>query len=181
MFPNSGAVGFAWASFRVSHSVCGLPRSYMPAGDWTEYAINNLDKDAAREKLIQNPRHIKLAQACQWLERNAAHVSKIRKQFGLEGLGAEEEIAAADVAVKDAKQVAVVCLILRLVLGCASSSPLDTADARGQAVAQLKGQIAHLPVEDASNAMLEKYIAEGTAAHWRSFAPIDKPGAAIRP
>ena len=40
---------------------------------------------------------------------------------------------------------------------------LDTADARGQAVAQLKGQITQLPVEDASNAMLEKYIAEGTA------------------
>ena len=56
-----------------------------------------------------------------------------------------------------------VCLILGLVLGCAKSKPLGTADARGQAVAQLKGQITQLPVEDASNAMLEKYIAEGTA------------------
>ena len=133
----------------------------MPAGKWTEYAIHNLDKDAAREKLIQNPRHIKLAQACQWLERNAAHVSKIRKEFGLKE--EEEEIAAADVAVKDAKQVVAVCLILGLVLGCAKSKPLDTADARGQAVAQLKGEITQLPVEDASNAMLEKCIAEGTA------------------
>ena len=93
----------------------------MPAGAWTEYAVSKLDKDAAFEKLAQNPSHVKLAQACQWLERNAAHVSKIRKQFGLEGLG--EEIAAADVAVKDAKQVVAVCLILRLVLGCANSSP----------------------------------------------------------
>ena len=133
----------------------------MPAGKWTEYAIHKLDKDAEREQLIQNPRHIKLAQACQWLERNAAHVSKIRKQLGLEAPA--QEIAAADVAVKDAKQVVAVCLILGLVLGCAKSRPLDTADARGQAVAQLKGQITQLPVEDASNAMLEKYIAEGTA------------------
>ena len=135
----------------------------MPAGKWTEYAIHKLDKDAVREKLIQNPHHIKLAQACQWLERNAAHASKIRNEFGLQE--EEEEIAAADVAVKDAKQVVAVCLILGLVLGCAKSKPLDTADARGQAVAQLKGQITQLPVEDASNAMLEKYIAEGTAAH----------------
>ena len=134
----------------------------MPAGKWTEYAIHNLDKDAAREKLIQNPRHIKLAQACQWLERNAAHVSNIRNQFGLKGLGEEEEIAAADVAVKDAKQVVAVCLILGLVLGCSKYKPLDTADARGQAVAQLKGQTTQLPVEDASNAMLEMYIADGT-------------------
>ena len=52
----------------------------MPAGEWTAYAIHKLDKDAAREKLIQNPRHIKLAQACQWLERNAAQVSKLRKK-----------------------------------------------------------------------------------------------------
>ena len=133
----------------------------MPAGKWTAYAIHNLDKDAAREKLIHNPRHIKLAQACQWLERNAAHTSKIRKEFGLQE--EEEEIAAADVAVKDAKQVVAVCLILGLVLGCSKSKPLDTADARGQAVAQLKGQITQLPVEDASNAMLEKYITEGTA------------------
>ena len=135
----------------------------MPAGAWKEYAVSKLDKDAALEKLVQNPRHVKLAQACQWLERNAAHASKIRKQIGLEGLGEEEEIAAADVAVKDAKQVVVVCLILRLVLGCANSSPLDTADARGQAVAQLKGQIAELPVDDASNELLETFIAEGTA------------------
>ena len=135
----------------------------MPAGKWTEYAVHNLDKDAAREKLIQHPRHVKLAQACQWLERNAAQVSKIRNKFGPKGLGEEEVIAAADVAVKDAKQVVAVCLILRLVLGCANSSPLDTADARGQAVAQLKGQIKQLPVEGASNAMLDKYIAEGTA------------------
>ena len=134
----------------------------MPAGEWTKYAISDTDKDAALEKLIQNPRHIKLAQACQWLERNAANVSKIRNKFGLEPLG--EEIAAA-AAVKDAKQVVALCLILRLVLGSSSdSSPLDTADARGQAVAQLKGQIAQLPVDDASNAMLEKYIAEGIAA-----------------
>ena len=100
----------------------------MPAGEWTEYAINNLDKDAAREKLIQNPRHVKLAQACQWLERNAAQVSKIRTQFDLQGLGEEEVVAAADVAVKDAKQVVAVCLILGLVLGCAKPRPLDTAD-----------------------------------------------------
>ena len=133
----------------------------MPAGECTVYAINNLDKDAAREKLIQNPRHVKLAQACQWLERNAAHASKIRKEFGLQE--EEEEIAAADVAVKDAKHVVAVCLVLGLALGCSKSKPLDTADARGQAVAQLKGQITQLPVEDASNAMLEKYIAEGTA------------------
>ena len=135
----------------------------MPAGQWKEYAINNLDRDAAVEKLIQNPRHIKLAQACQWLERNTAHVSKIRKKLGLEALGAE--ITAADEAVKDAKQVVALALILRLVLGCnANSSTLDTADARGQAVAQLKGQIAFLPVDKASSAMLEKFIAEGTAA-----------------
>ena len=63
----------------------------------------------------------------------------------------------------NAKQVVALALILRLVLGRSNSSPLDTADARGQAVAQLKGQITQLPVEDASNAMLEKYIAEGTA------------------
>ena len=133
----------------------------MPAGQWQESAIHNLDKDAAREKLIQNPRHIKLAQACQWLERNAAHAIKIRNKFGLQD--EEKDIAAADVAVKDAKQVVAVCLILGLVLGCAKSKPLDTADARGQAVAQLKGQITQLPVKDASNAVLEKYIAEGTA------------------
>ena len=66
-------------------------------------------------------------------------------------------------AIKDAKQVVALALILRLVLGCANSSPLDTADARGQAVAQLKGQIAQLPVDDASSALLEKFIAEGTA------------------
>ena len=94
------------------------------------------------------------------LSKLAAHVSKIRKKLGLEALG--EEIAAADVAVKDAKQVVAVCLILRLVL-CVNSSPLNTADARGQAVAQLKGQIAQLPVDDASSALLEKFIAEGTA------------------
>ena len=134
----------------------------MPAGEWKEYAINNLDKGAAIEKLIENPRHIKMAQACQWLERNAAHVSKIRKKLGLKALG--EEITATDVAVKDAKQVVALALILRLVLGCnANSGPLD-ADARGQVVAQLKGQIAQLPVDDASNAMLEKYFAEGTAS-----------------
>ena len=124
----------------------------MPAGEWTEYAMHNLGKDAARETLNQTPHHIKLAQACQWLERNAAHVSKHRKQFSLKE--EEHEIAAADVAVKDAKQVVAVCLILRLVLGCANSSPLDTADARGQAAAQLKGPITQLPDEDASNAML---------------------------
>ena len=86
--------------------------------------------------------------------------ARFANKFDLKALG--EEIAAADVAVKDAKQVVAVCLILRLVL-CVNSSPLNTADARGQAVAQLKGQIAQLPVDDASSAMLEKYIAEGTA------------------
>ena len=135
----------------------------MPAGEWKEYAINNLDRDAAVEKLIQNPRHIKLAQACQWLERNTAHVSKIRTKLGLEALGAK--ITAADEAVKDAKQVVALALILRLVLGCnANSSTLDTADARGLVVAQLKGQIVFLPVDKASSAMLEKFIAEGTAS-----------------
>jgi hypothetical protein len=133
----------------------------MPAGEWKEYAIKNLDKDAATEKLVHNPRHIKMAQACEWLERNAARVSNIRKKLGLKALG--EDITATDVAVKDAKQVVALALILRLVLGCnANSGPLD-ADARGQVVAQLKGQIAQLPVDDASNAMLEKYLAEGTA------------------
>ena len=136
-------------------------RSYMPAGAWKEYAVSKLDKDAAFEKLAQNPRHVKLAQACQWLERNAANVSKIRKKFRLEAPA--QEIAAAGVAIKDAKQVVALALILRLVLGCSTSSPLDTADARGQAVAQLKGQIAELPVDDASNELLEKFIAEGTA------------------
>ena len=33
----------------------------MPAGAWTEYAVSKLDKDAAFEKLAQNPRHVKLA------------------------------------------------------------------------------------------------------------------------
>ena len=75
-----------------------------------------------------------------------------------------EETAATAVAVKDAKQVVALAFFLRLVLGCnANSGPLD-ADARGQVVAQLKGQIAQLPVDDASNAMLEKYFAEGTAS-----------------
>ena len=92
------AVACECASIRVSHSVCGLPRSYMPAGKWTEYASHNLVTDEAREKLLQTPRHIKLAQACQWLERNAAHASKIRTEFGLTEED-EDEIAAADVAV----------------------------------------------------------------------------------
>ena len=133
----------------------------MPAGAWKEYAVSKLDKDAALEKLAQNPRHVKLAQACQWLERNAANVSKIHKKLRLEAPA--REIAAAGVAIKDAKQVVALALILRLVLGCSTSSPLDTADARGQAVAQLKGQIAELPVDDASNELLETFIAEGTA------------------
>ena len=133
----------------------------MPAGAWKEYAVSKLDKDVALEKLVQNPRHVKLAQACQWLERNAANVSKIRKKLRLEAPA--QEIAAAGVAIKDAKQVVALALILRLVLGCSPSSPLDTADARGKAVAQLKGQIAELPVDDASNELLEKFIAEGTA------------------
>ena len=133
----------------------------MPAGAWKEYAVSKLDKDVALEKLVQNPRHVKLAQACQWLERNAANVSKIRKKLRLEAPA--QEIAAAGVAIKDAKQVVALALILRLVLGCSTSSPLDTADARGKAVAQLKGQIAELPVDDASNELLEKFIAEGTA------------------
>lgn len=133
----------------------------MPAGAWKEYAVSKLDKDAAFEKLAQNPRHVKLAQACQWLERNAANVSKIRKKLRLEAPA--QEIAAAGVAIKDAKQVVALALILRLVLGRSNSSPLDTADARGQAVAQLKGQIAELPVDDASNELLETFIAKGTA------------------
>ena len=93
----------------------------MPAGAWQEYAVRILDKDAALEKLVQNPRHVKLAQACQWLERNAANVSKIRKKLRLEAPA--QEIAAAGVAIKDAKQVVALALILRLVLGCANSSP----------------------------------------------------------
>ena len=130
----------------------------MPAGAWKEYAVSKLDKDAAFEKLAQNPRHVKLAQACQWLERNAANVSKIRKKLRLEAPA--QEIAAAGVAIKDAKQVVALALILRLVLGRSNSSPLDTADARGQAIAQPKGQTAQLPVDDASNAVLEKFIAD---------------------
>ena len=130
----------------------------MPAGDWKEYAVSNLDKDAALKKLVQNPHHVKLAQACQWLERNAANVSKIRKKLRLEEPA--QEIAAAGVAIKDAKQVVALALILRLVLGCSNSGPLDTAGARGQAVAQLKGQIKELPVDDASNELLEKFIAD---------------------
>ena len=97
----------------------------------------------------------------QALERNAANVSKIRKKLRLEAPA--QEIAAAGVAIKDAKQVVALALILRLVLGRSNSGPLDTADARGQAVAQLKGQIAELPVDDASNELLETFIAKGTA------------------
>ena len=74
------AIACACVRIRLRHSGCGMPRSYMPAGEWKEYAVNKLDKDAAIEKLIQNPRRLKMPQACQWLERNAAHVSKTRKK-----------------------------------------------------------------------------------------------------
>ena len=110
----------------------------MPAGEWTAYAINNLDKDAAREKLIQNPRHVKLAQACQWLERNAAQVSKIRKHRPA-GIGR----GGGDRSCRCGRQ--------RCEAGRGSVPDLGAgpglrqvqapADARGQAVAQLKGQI----------------------------------------
>ena len=54
-----------------------------PAGDWKGKAIDDFDEPYVTSKLLTNPKHVLLAQSCEWMEHNKKRVQEAVPQLRL--------------------------------------------------------------------------------------------------